>query len=99
MKVKLLFLWYDLWVGFYWDKKNRTLYVCPLPTVVIRIKFKAKLFPEPQEIELADYPRIECGHCNKSILRCHAMGIVEDMGYVRLCGDCFLDVRPWRRNV
>ena len=28
------FKWYDLWVGFYWDRKARTLYFCPLPCIV-----------------------------------------------------------------
>jgi len=37
-QVSLLFRWYDLWVGAYIDKPNKTLYVCPLPMVVIRIR-------------------------------------------------------------
>jgi hypothetical protein len=36
MNVKIMFKWYDLWVGAYWDRTNRVLYVCPLPCVVIR---------------------------------------------------------------
>lgn len=31
--------WYDMWVGAYWDKKNRVLYICPLPCLVIKISF------------------------------------------------------------
>jgi hypothetical protein len=37
--VKLRWRWYDLWVGAYWDRKERALYVCPLPTVVIEVCF------------------------------------------------------------
>jgi hypothetical protein len=29
--------WYDLWIGAYWDRKNRVLYLCPLPMIVIAI--------------------------------------------------------------
>ena len=30
-------VWFDLWVGAYWDSKARSLYLCPLPTLVLRI--------------------------------------------------------------
>lgn len=40
MKVKLLFAWYDLWIGAYWDRKNKTLYILPIPMVGIVIQFK-----------------------------------------------------------
>ncbi len=33
------FAWYDLWIGAYWDRKTRTLYVCPLPTLLVTIPF------------------------------------------------------------
>jgi hypothetical protein len=31
------FRWYDLWVGAYWDRHTRTLYVCPLPMVGVKV--------------------------------------------------------------
>ena len=31
------FAWYDLWIGAYWDRKQRVLYVCPLPTLLVTI--------------------------------------------------------------
>lgn len=33
------FRWYDLWVGAYWDRRERVLYVCPLPMVGFQIRF------------------------------------------------------------
>ncbi len=33
MSVRLVFAWYDLWVGAYWDQANRKLYVMVLPTL------------------------------------------------------------------
>jgi hypothetical protein len=40
MRVNLLFKWFDLWVGVYIDRKNRTVYACPLPCIVVRIQFR-----------------------------------------------------------
>lgn len=39
MKASLQFLYYDFWVGAYWDRAKRTLYICPLPMVVIKLEF------------------------------------------------------------
>ncbi len=35
-RVQISFAWYDFWVGAYWDRKARALYICPLPTLVLR---------------------------------------------------------------
>jgi hypothetical protein len=35
--MKIRFAWYDLWVGAFWDQKSRTLYICPLPCLLIVI--------------------------------------------------------------
>ena len=43
--VRSFFRWYDLWIGAYWDSKSRALYVCPLPTVGVRIQFRRRVKP------------------------------------------------------
>lgn len=42
MRISIIFAWYDLWIGAYWNKERRTLYVLPLPCVGLRIKFKRR---------------------------------------------------------
>ncbi len=36
-RVSVFLAWYDLWVGAYWDRSSRALYLCPLPCVVIKV--------------------------------------------------------------
>ena len=36
-KIGIFFAWYDCWIGWYYDRKMRTFYICPLPMVVIQI--------------------------------------------------------------
>jgi hypothetical protein len=31
--------WYDGWVGYYWDRKNRVLYLLPMPWFGISLAF------------------------------------------------------------
>ena len=42
MTIKPLFAWYDLWIGAYWDRQRRRLYVLPLPCVGVVIQFGGK---------------------------------------------------------
>jgi hypothetical protein len=39
MSVKPIFAWYDIWVGLYWDRKGRKLYVLPVPCLGFVIEF------------------------------------------------------------
>jgi hypothetical protein len=36
-RVSVFLAWYDLWIGAYYDRGAKTLYVCLLPCVVIKI--------------------------------------------------------------
>ena len=40
MRVRFLFAWYDLWVGAYWDRTFRRLYILPLPCVGIILEME-----------------------------------------------------------
>lgn len=51
MKIRFFFAWFDFWVGLYWDRTMRTLYVCPFPMVVFALHFWPRCrgeFDEPQ---------------------------------------------------
>jgi hypothetical protein len=39
MKIKPIFAWYDLWVGLFWDRRNRCLYILPIPMIGVCIEF------------------------------------------------------------
>jgi hypothetical protein len=38
MKIKLVLAWYDCWVGAYWDKKGKWLYIM-IPFVGVKIRW------------------------------------------------------------
>lgn len=39
MKLKLIFAWYDIWIGFFWDSSKCKLYFFPIPMVGVVIHF------------------------------------------------------------
>lgn len=43
MIVRPVFAWFDLWVGFYWDRRHRRLYILPLPCIGLYIEFGRQL--------------------------------------------------------
>lgn len=54
MKIRPIFAWYDLWVGAYYNSKDKQLYILPLPCLGIVIDFKRSPKPltEDQKKEL-----------------------------------------------
>lgn len=55
--MRIFFAWYDLWIGVYYDRKARALYICPLPMVVIQIG------GQPQQVTQGKHYEVcpECG--------------------------------------
>jgi len=39
-RLRFFFAWYDLWIGAYFDRLNRQLYICPLPCCVIQVDLR-----------------------------------------------------------
>ncbi len=37
-KITFSFLWYDFWVGWFYDRDKHILYICPLPMCVFKIE-------------------------------------------------------------
>lgn len=38
----LFFAWYDFWIGFYWDREKRILYIAPIPMFLIALYFEKR---------------------------------------------------------
>ena len=58
------FVWYDLWVGAYWDRENKYLYVCPLPTICIKMAIR-KTLTDSQLIQVLAKGAVEAERVEK----------------------------------
>lgn len=38
--IRLIFAWYDLWIGAFWDRNKRRLYIFPVPCIGVVIQFR-----------------------------------------------------------
>lgn len=58
MKIRFIFAWYDMWIGAYWDRAKRRLFVLPLPCLGVVLDFGRRLDLDPAErIELELFRR------------------------------------------
>jgi hypothetical protein len=39
MTINIVCAWYDLWIGAYWDRRTRKLYILPVPCLGIVVGF------------------------------------------------------------
>ncbi len=39
MTIKPIFAWFDFWVGAYWDKRKKRLYLFPVPMFGVILQF------------------------------------------------------------
>lgn len=39
MRIKIIFKWYDLWIGLFIDKPKKRLYIFLIPMIGIQIDF------------------------------------------------------------
>ena len=58
MKIRPLFAWYDMWIGAYYDRPNKKLYVCLLPCIGFVIDFKRPAKP-PEPLTDAQKKELE----------------------------------------
>ena len=38
-RIRLMFAWYDMWIGAFYDRPRRRLYIFPVPCFGVRIEF------------------------------------------------------------
>jgi len=59
MKISFFFAWYDGWFGYFYDRKNHILYLCPFPWCVFKVVFNHFV---PEVVRSGDLAECECGY-------------------------------------
>lgn len=36
-RISLFFRWYDAWIGAFYSRHDRTLYICPVPMLGVKV--------------------------------------------------------------
>ena len=71
MKAKLMFAWYDFWVGLFWDSKKRMLYFFPIPMFGIVLKFEPRKKKCEHDWERSNYRdgkyTYHCKNCHEEM--------------------------------
>lgn len=39
MRITPFFRWYDIWIGVFVDRKNRAIYICPVPMLGVKVNY------------------------------------------------------------
>jgi hypothetical protein len=86
LKFSISFRWYDFWIGWYWDRENRAIYICLLPMLPIRISIQNAAEDDDDEI-------MYCQDCGRMILwDCKHSDDIVRRAYVTASGDLFCDL-------
>lgn len=51
IETNIAFKWFDLWFGFYYDRAQKTLYACPIPTIRFRFRKKSNFNLSPVAVK------------------------------------------------
>jgi len=75
-RVSAVLAWYDFWVGVYWDRKKRLLYVFPLPMMgfVVNCQTCGKHCHDWVEEGGRPCPRGLSNDCSQPVYRCSRCG-------------------------
>jgi hypothetical protein len=69
LKFQFIFVWFDLWVGFFFDRKKKCIYILPLPMLGIRFMFSGNYCEDCKEPIASDdmVNHYSCRNCHRKI--------------------------------